>query len=233
MPAGHGHSGSGVGVINWDGFVREHYDQLFRYARSLCGRYGLSPQDAEDFVQEAVLDAMGADIELRYPDSAIRYVTRIVYHKCMSQLRRRRVHAITVSMLHRSGEDPAFWERFPSQLLDAGIERLLTDCEIRACMLAFKQLASHVEEEFSSADRNLQVVFLKNLMGLTYEQVAVEMGVEAVERKWGERGRELLRGWMAALCGSSDSGTTKDSTYWRAGFRAGIRYKDDTNWKML
>ena len=226
-------SGGASNSIDWSAFSREHYAQLHKYARGLCVRYGFPPEDAEDVVQDSVLDAMGANIQMLHANSPVRYVTRIIRNKVLTKVRQRRVHAITVSALVRTGEDPAFWERFASKLDEGGIDRMLTACEMRAAVAAFLNLPEYVEEEFSSAQRNIKVVLLKNLMGLSYELVAQEMGLACVDRKWGERGRELLRGWIAALCGSSESAKTSDGTYWTAGYRGAIRFKEDQDWGLL
>ena len=229
----HGIGKAKEACVDWCVFARENYPELLRYATSMCVRFGFSPTEAEDVVQDSLLDAMGATIRMDPSNSPLRYVMRVVRNKVLTKVRQRRVHAITVSALCRTGEDPAFWETFAAALDETGIDRLLTACELRACVAAFLNLPEYVEEEFSSAQRNIKVVMLKNLMGLSYEQVASEMGVDNVQRKWAERGRELLRGWISALCGTADSGSTKDSRYWTAGYRAGIRFKEDQNWRLL
>ncbi|GLZ40006.1 sigma-70 family RNA polymerase sigma factor [Actinokineospora sp. NBRC 105648] len=72
------------GDLDFDGFVRERYDQLLRYAVMLTGRRW----DAEEIVQEALLRCLRR--WRRVPaDNAVAYARKAIYHEFLRVAKRK------------------------------------------------------------------------------------------------------------------------------------------------
>ena len=63
----------------------DHLDRLQRAARALCG----SPEDAEDLVQDTLLQVIAVRPALRSPGAALPYLLAALRHTFASQLRSR------------------------------------------------------------------------------------------------------------------------------------------------
>ena len=225
--------GTGSGTVtylkvDWDAFVRRHDRDLHRVAMKHCRRLGLPTHLAEDIVQIALILAMAANIEDRGKDSVLRFVYTIIRRRCLDLYRRSKYREIPSSRIRWQGEEKDFLESVargqdgpsPEELMDL-------ECRKWAVRMGFKYLPAYVSTTHPRAALYIDVLWLTTVRGLSYKQVALELSFEKVERKWTERGRELLRGWVEALCCSSLPSKTLDDNYWKAGYEAGLRFRED------
>lgn len=215
--------------VDWNAFVRRNYKALINKALSRLINLGLSPDLAEDVVHIALIDAMAANIQERGKNSVVRFVYTIIKNRTISIYRRSRYQEIPSSRVKWMGEERDFLE---TAVHDEGMpcpeELLDLECQKSAVRLAYKNLPAYLASSHPKAALYIDVLWLTTLRGLSYKEVAVELDLPAVERKWTERGRELLRGWVEAICSTSRPSRTIYDNYWKAGYEAGRRFREDS-----
>ena len=215
--------------VDWNAFVRHNYKALINKARSRLINLGLSPDLDEDVVHIAIIDAMAANIQERGKKSVLRFVYTIIKNRTISIFRRSRYQEIPSSRVKWQGEEKDFLE---TAVHDEGMpcpeELLDLECQKSAVRLAYKNLPACLAASHPKAALYIDVLWMTTLRGLSYKQVAVELGLPTVERKWTERGRELLRGWVEAMCSSSRPSKTIYDNYWKAGAAAARRFREDS-----
>jgi RNA polymerase sigma-70 factor (ECF subfamily) len=149
--------------------VIEHRAQIFRYARSLSH----SNADAEDLAQTALVRALQQGPLSCSPEQAKWYVLRIVRNLAIDQARARA--RVVVEPRSTLPDTPA-----PEQLLDDLVER--SDDRVPRAALA------------ELAPQHREVLRLRFLEGLGYDQVAVELDVtEHAARQRVYRALQALR----------------------------------------
>jgi len=90
--------------VEFEHLLRLRHDEMRRFAHHLVG----DPDRAQDALQEAYLKAFRAfdRFREREPDASVRWLSSIVYHSCIDELRRAKRRRVTGSRLDSSVVDP-------------------------------------------------------------------------------------------------------------------------------
>ena len=208
--------------VDWEGFCRHHVGQLLAAARRRCNDYGLAPVEAEDLVQEAVLDCMPRAIRGDSEDNVLRYVLGTIRNKAIDRARHSR-HSRLVDWpdLHLDHLAAVRGSRGAPIDLDAAREA-------EAVGRARRQLAPHITRSRPTAALQVDALFALRAEGRSVaDHAADQQASPAQVKKWAERGAYLVEGWVHALCGSrppQDDWPPLRLRYWRRGHDAGRRH---------
>jgi hypothetical protein len=166
---------------------------------------------------------MAARIRDTGPASVQRYVATVVRNKVINEASSR--HR-TIPLAVWEGERTQTGGRIPEQDTKTNVESLfLAGQGAWAAALGFDLLPVFVEPSFVNTGRDIEIFRLTHVEGLSFDRARALMGLAKVQRQWAARGRELLRGWVFALCGSEPRPDKVNATYWDAGFNAGSAYR--------
>lgn len=157
-------------IPTWDEIARDHAGFMYSVAYRLAG----NQSDAEDVVQESLL-RVKRGLERYIPGSLHGWLARIVTNVFLDETRRRKRRPQT-----HLPDDP-----------DRVIERGPASDEA----LAMVSLPDHVQDALNTlADEFRQAVVLCDLAGLTYDEIAEQVGVPVgTVRSRVHRGRVRLR----------------------------------------
>jgi RNA polymerase sigma-70 factor (ECF subfamily) len=150
-------------------------DRLVR----LAYRFVWNRDDAEDVVQDSLVAAHAQQRQLRQPDRWWSWLRRIVIHRC-----------------HTAGRKKTSWRTHAPRLMAETTRKLAGDSEGEAD-------ASHVKELVRQAliglsARQKEVVVLRHLEGMSYEEIAAVLEISAVTARVHARaGLESLRAILA------------------------------------
>ena len=210
-------------------FLGEHLDELALEARRVCRRYDII-DFAEDALSAALEKFMSSRVVDRGPRSAIAFAVTVVRNTCIDEVRRRSRQAILAGAMtgDLGEEDGRAWVPEPASGLNP--ERaLVAGFELHAVSLGFEHLPTVMAATHRNVARDLDIVQQRYVEHLSWEQIAKAMRVDKAHRQSGARGRELLRGWVHALCGTQPEPDAVNRKYWRRGFDAGERFRGESD----
>ena len=216
-------------------FIRKHFETLCREASRTCHQYNI-PDYADDALSITIEKFMTSRIENRGPRSAIGFAIRILKNTCIDEARRRGRHAIPAGALLSDDEDGGDFieERVAQQHSSSNPEaQLIAGCEMRAVELGFELLPNHTRKTHKNVERDLDIVRKRYLLKMSWGEIAKSMGVAKAHRQSAARGREMLRGWVHALCGTQPEPDAANRKYWQRGYEAGIAYREHIgSWQL-
>jgi RNA polymerase sigma-70 factor (ECF subfamily) len=173
--------GSAPGDLDaFEGLVRQHHVELYRGAYRLTGNH----EDAQDLLQDALLEAFAAFAKFRIGTQFNRWVMRIMTHTFIDRTRRRPpfvMQSLDAPIATAAGEMVA--QELPDPALDPESE-IVRDLLEEPLQNALASL---------SAEFRLAVV-LCDVQGLSYEEAAraVRCPVGTIRSRL-HRGREMMR----------------------------------------
>ena len=204
--------------VDWSVFCEQHIGVLLAAAGRACARYGLPPSDAEDLVQEAILDCIPRPIFGSCEENVRQYVVTAIRNIAIDRARHSRHSRLVdvgITRIH---------ELLISSMVDPGATR-----EVRAVIAARTHLGTSVARSRRIAERQVSALFALRIEGESVAAHAARTGATAAQvKKWAERGAYLVAGWTHALCGGhppDPEWSTIRSRYWRRGFGAGVRHR--------
>lgn len=175
---------SDVRLREFQELVAQHKEQMYRVAYRMVGNH----EDAEDLVQDTLLDALRA-FQRFAPGSAFdRWIYRIMLNNVIDWRRRRAVRAISLDEPGRVGEEGG-----PQEVADSSRD---------PAQVAFRDVLDEpVEKALTALQPDIRMaVILRDIEGLTYEEVAQAMHCPVgTVRSRLHRGREELRTRLASL----------------------------------
>lgn len=213
------------------GFVAEYFDELAQEARRACWKTNLG-DFADDALSITIEKFMSSRIEDRGPRSAIAFAMRILKNTCIDEARRRGRQAILAGAMtgDLGGDDnPGSWIPEPTSTSNPETETI-AEYELLAVRLGFEQLPRVLAATHKNVGRDLEIVRLRYLDQLNWEEIGEEMGIDSAHRQSAARGRELLRGWVHALCGTQPEPEAVNAKYWRRGFEVGETFRQHNPW---
>lgn len=159
-------------VPTWDEVARHHGRFLYTVAFRLTG----NDADAQDLVQEVLLRVRRGLETYRPMGSLEGWLSRITTNAFLDEVRRRR--------------------RRPTVALPDDADRVLAGADDAEMALAATTLPDDVQDALRDLpDDFLAAVVLCDVVGLTYEEIAAQLGVPVgTVRSRIHRGRSLLRG---------------------------------------
>ncbi|MDX9723320.1 MAG: ECF-type sigma factor [Myxococcota bacterium] len=212
-------------------FFTEHFAELQREAERLCLRHGM-----EDFADDALCISvekfMSSLIEDRGPRSGIAFAMTIVKNTVIDESRRRRRQAVLGGGMTGdldAEEHPGAWLPEPRSSSNPEAE-VLASLELHALRLGFEELPRALRATHKNVERDLEIVRLRYLDGVSWEEIGEHMPIEKTHRQSAARGRELLRGWVHALCETQPEPDAANRKYWQRGFEQGMAYRQHQTW---
>jgi DNA-directed RNA polymerase specialized sigma24 family protein len=212
-------------------FLSEHFGALEREARILCRRYEIA-DFADDAISICIEKFMCSLIADRGERSAISFAMTIIKNTIIDETRRRKRQAILGGGLTGdldAEEHPGAWVPEPQSASDPESE-VFASLELLALRLGFEELPKVLARTHKNAGRDLEIVRLRYLDGQSWESIASLMPVDRTHRQSAARGRELLRGWVHALCGTQPEPEAANRKYWQRGFEQGSAYREEHDW---
>jgi len=187
-PADPGRAGTGArssrcmsaDVDIFEALVRQHQEQLYRGAYRLAG----NPEDAQDLLQEALIEAFRAFGRFQLGTHFVRWVMRIMTHTFVDRTRRRPPFAVqSLDEPLRSAEEEEFVSELASPVLDPQAELLQGALEE-----PLQNALDSLPAEFRIA------VVLCDVQGMSYEEAAwaARCPVGTIRSRL-HRGREMMR----------------------------------------
>ena len=212
-------------------FLSDYYEELCQEARRACWKNNI-PDFAEDALSISIEKFMCASIEARGPRSAIAFAVTIVKNTCIDETRRRGRQAVLGgSMTGDLGEDEDRSSWLPEPQAGGDPERAaISELELAAVQAGFDHLPELMAATHKNVARDLQVVRCRYLLGMSWDEVAAELEIDKANRQSAARGRELLRGWVHALCGTRPEPELVNRKYWQKGFAEGERWRKAGVW---
>lgn len=210
-------------------FLEEHLDELALEARRVCRRYDIN-DFAEDALSVAIEKFMSSRVVDRGPRSAIAFAVTVVRNTCIDEVRRRGRQAILAGAMtgDLGEEDGRVWVPEPSS--GHNPERaLVAEFQLHAVSLGFAHLPRVMAATHRNVARDLDIVQRRYVEHMSWEEIAEAMRVSKAHRQSGARGRELLRGWVHALCGTQPEPEAVNRKYWRSGYDAGERFRSESD----
>jgi RNA polymerase sigma-70 factor (ECF subfamily) len=158
-------------VPTWEDIARNHGRFLYTVAYRLTG----NDADAQDLVQEVLL-RVRRGLETYRPGSLEGWLSRITTNAFLDEVRRRR--------------------RRPTVALPDDPDRVLAGAEDADAALAATTLPDDVQDAIRALPDDFRAaVVMCDVVGLTYEEIAAELGVPiGTVRSRIHRGRAALRG---------------------------------------
>jgi RNA polymerase sigma-70 factor (ECF subfamily) len=158
-------------VPTWEDIARNHGRFLYTVAYRLTG----NDADAQDLVQEVLL-RVRRGLETYRPGSLEGWLSRITTNAFLDEVRRRR--------------------RRPTVALPDDPDRVLAGAEDAEAALAATTLPDDVQDAIRALPDDFRAaVVMCDVVGLTYEEIAAELGVPiGTVRSRIHRGRAALRG---------------------------------------
>src|SRR4051794_5700244 len=162
---------AGEGAPTWEEVARSHGRFLYTVAYRLTG----NREDAEDLVQEVLL-RVRRGLETYRPGSLEGGLSRITTNAFLDEVRRRR--------------------RRPTVALPDDPDRVLVGADDAEAALAATTLPDDVQDAIRALPDDFRAaVVMCDVVGLTYEEIAAELGVPiGTVRSRIHRGRAALRG---------------------------------------
>jgi RNA polymerase sigma-70 factor (ECF subfamily) len=167
-------------VERFEALVREHQRAIYRVAHRLCG----NPTEAEDLIQETLIEAFESFPRFREGTNFDRWVFRIMRNTFIDSVRRRpkaRLESLESGLLDKSGE------LMLREVVDADSA---PDTEIMA-----RTLDEPVQNALDALPPEFKiVVILADIEGLSYEEVSRIAGCPVgTVRSRLHRGRAILK----------------------------------------
>lgn len=209
-------------------FAIEYFDTLMRKSERICRQLQIRDY-ADDALSTTIEKFMTSRIEDRGPRSAISFAMKVLKYTCIDEARRRGRHATPESALMTQDEedDGSLFDRIGNAAGTPDPEsQLMAERELRAVQLGLEKLPDFMGDTHKNVSRDLEMVRLRYMMRLSWQEIAEKMGIVKIHRQGAARGRELLRGWVHALCGSQPEPKTVNKKYWTRGFDAGQSYRE-------
>jgi RNA polymerase sigma factor (sigma-70 family) len=210
-------------------FLHQYYDTLCREAARACYQYNI-PDYAGDALSISFEKFMTSRIEDRGPRSAISFAVRILKNTCIDEARRRGRHAIPAGALISNDDDDGgdfIQERVAEQTTSGDPEaQLIATAEMNAVDLGFELLPTLTRKTHKNVERDLDIVRKRYVLRMSWGEIAQGMGEGKAHRQSAARGRELLRGWVHALCGTQPEPDAANRKYWQRGYECGCAYRE-------
>lgn len=216
-------------------FLRKYFDTLCREATRTSYQYNI-PDFADDALSITIEKFMTSRIENRGPRSAIGFAVRILRNTCIDEARRRGRHAIPAGALMTDEEDGGDFieQRVAVEQEGADPESaLIASHELRAIDLGFVELPRLVGKTHKNVERDLDIVYKRYLLRMSWNDIAKTLEGAKAHRQSAARGRELLRGWVHALCSTQPEPDAANRKYWQRGHEAGQRYREERGGDVL
>lgn len=207
-------------------FVSTYYDELIAEARRSCWKHNIR-DFADDALSITIEKFMASRIEDRGPRSAIAFAITIMKNTCIDEIRRRGRQAVLAGSMtgDLGGDDaPGTWIPEPVAVSNPE-EQVLAELELHAVSLGFERLPEVMAATHKNVGRDLEIVKRRYLHSMSWEEISAEMDIDKAHRQSAARGRELLRGWVHALCGTQPEPEAVNRKYWQRGFDAGELFR--------
>lgn len=212
-------------------FINQYFDTLSREASRICYQYNIGDY-GDDALSITIEKFMTSRIEDRGPRSAISFAVRILKNTCIDEARRRGRHAIPAGALISNDDEEGssgdyIEERVAEQTTSGDPEaQLIAGAEMNAVDLGFELLPGLTRKTHKNVERDLDIVHKRYLLRMSWSEIAKEMGMAKAHRQSAARGRELLRGWVHALCGTQPEPDAANRKYWQRGYEAGCAHRE-------
>jgi RNA polymerase sigma factor (sigma-70 family) len=211
-------------------FIHQYFDTLTREASRACYQYNI-PDYADDALSISFEKFMTSRIEDRGPRSAISFAVRILKNTCIDEARRRGRHAIPAGALISNDDEDGggdfIEERVAEQTSSNDPEaQLIASAEMNAVDLGFDMLPILTRKTHKNVERDLDIVRKRYVLRMSWSEIAQDMGAGKAHRQSAARGRELLRGWVHALCGTQPEPDAANRKYWQRGYESGCAYRE-------
>ena len=215
--------------IDWNEFCRQNYRKLHARAVDRCKQFGVPVEYADEAVRETVRRLVPTNIRPLAKNPAL----------CLAYIILRNVVADRGRQLGRQTRitrDREQWESTETILgvllrtkVDPRREDLLHCArQMRALVAGFDVLPLLLSRRFPRVSQYLALVWRVAVDGGTLEDdPEANTSLTPAERRQLCRGRELLRGWVDRMCGTSRGPQTGDERYYWASYEAAKKYVED------